>query len=305
MEKIILLGVLLSPAVLIAFVVFWTYRFVFKRGTAKETAKGRVAPATHRVTVAVPEPEYIPAPMVVRDVQDGKGTVIIRYRYRTKVVTAHLIVWAGKKRRNKLVRYQDSYYDLGFFDAHDVTDEIVAKVLAEALTKLAELTPRRKGAGAKKEQAVSETVVAVVPEQVAGVASAIAEQSAVLLPAVAVAAVATAAAAVVVEDDGEHEPAIKMKKVPSVFRGVILDSGMMKRPLQDRIIESFGILYRTPEGIEDAVWGVDLRRALESAKATVGDCVEILKVGRKIIEKGKAPMNLYQIAKIGTAQAAA
>jgi hypothetical protein len=40
---------------------------------------------------------------------------------------------------------------------------------------------------------------------------------------------------------------------------------------------------------------------MESAKVSVGDYVEILKIGRKTVEKGKAPMNLYQIAKIDAA----
>lgn len=41
-------------------------------------------------------------------------------------------------------------------------------------------------------------------------------------------------------------------------------------------------IIRTPEGVEDAVWGVDLKRAMASANVTVGDTVkEILKIGRK------------------------
>lgn len=55
------------------------------------------------------------------------------------------------------------------------------------------------------------------------------------------------------------------------------------------------------EGIEDAVFGANLRGALREANATIGDSVEILKIGRKTIDSKKAPMNLFKVAKLAAA----
>lgn len=94
------------------------------------------------------------------------------------------------------------------------------------------------------------------------------------------------------------ESAIKLRKTPSVTRGVILEVGVMSRVIGEKQIEQFGLRYRSVEGVEDICWGVDLKRALKEAKASVGDKVEILKMGRKTVEEGRAPMTLWQITKI-------
>lgn len=295
-EKIILTAVLLSPAVIVAVLVYKVSYFATQRYGSKKAASP--------VAVAAPiasAPEYVPQSLVVRDIEDGKGTVIMRYRNRKHVVTAHLIVWAGESKRKKKFRHEDSYYDLGFFDAKEVTFEIIAKATSEARYKLAELArPRPRRAAAQAAEVVAEVVQQVATVQAEVATPAPVERSSGAQTVVEQ-TVVSAAAAVEVEDNGEHQPAIKLKKTPAVFRGVILESGPMRRALQDKVITSFGVKYRTPEGIEDAVWGVDLQRAMASANVTVGDTVEILKIGRKTIEKGKAPMNLYQIAKIGAA----
>jgi len=294
-EKIILTAVLLSPAVIVAFIVYKASNFAIQRYVIKKTA----SPASLVVNAAAVTPalEYVPRPLVVRDIEDGKGTVIMRYRHREQVVTAQLIVWAGESK--KKFRHEDSYYDLGYFDAKEVTFEIIAKATTEACKKLAELSrPRPRKSAVIAAEVVDETVGQLATAQVEVAAPASVEQSAVAQTVVEQ-SVASDAATVEVEDNGEHQPAIKLKKTPTVFRGVIVESGLMERALQDKLITSFGVKYRTPEGIEDAVWGVDLKRAMMSAKVSVGDTVEILKIGRKTIEKGKAPMNLYQIAKIG------
>jgi hypothetical protein len=257
-----------------------------------------VHPAPAPTVVQSSQPEPAPAAMAVRDMQEGKATLIVRYRPRKKVVSAIMIVWAGVNKRAEN-RLEDSYYDLGFFDAQEVSDAVVARAVDEANKKLVELTPTRK-CGANAEAAAAMTSGENAQANSSEVTAV--EKSAATLTAKASAS--TVVSVAIVDDDGEHQPEIKLRKTPSVYRGVILASGMMKRPLDDKIIDSFGIRYRTPEGIEDAVWGVDLRRAMESAKVSVGDYVEILKIGRKTVEKGKAPMNLYQIAKIDPALAA-
>ena len=56
-------------------------------------------------------------------------------------------------------------------------------------------------------------------------------------------------------------------------------------------------------GIEDAVFGANLRGALRDVEASIGDSVEILKIGRKTIDPTKAPMNLFKVAKLAAASA--
>src|SRR5574337_1322308 len=99
---------------------------------------------------------------------------------------------------------------------------------------------------------------------------------------------------VVVEESPPES--IKLKRFPSVYRGVITEVGMMMQSKDSREFETFGVRYRTQEGIVEAVFGANLRTALQEANAAVGDEVEILKIGRKTIEKGKAPMNLFNQA---------
>lgn len=290
MEKLVLLAVTLTPAIIACYLVGLVMAHAYQRIAKSFAARKKfdVLSASVEPPKPIPDPEqvrYVPAAMAVRDIQDGKGTVIIRYRVRRKLITAHLIVWAGKKRK----KCEDSYYDLGVFNAFEVSEEIIAQAVEEANSKMAELARPRKAASAKAET-TEQAVNSTVNKQVA-VEQSVVDQSATTPTVVADANTVTV-------DDGDHQPVIRMKKVPTVFRGIIVESGMMKRPLDDKIIDSFGIRYKTPEGFEDAVWGVDLKRAMESARVSVGDYVEILKIGRKTVEKGKAPMNLYQIAKI-------
>lgn len=301
MEHVSVLPVVMTPAVLVAYILGLSLLASYKRMKSWLPMKkaATISPALPAPAPTVVQPshsEHAPAAMAVRDMQDGKATLIVRYRPRKKVVSAIMIVWAGVNKRAES-RLEDSYYDLGFFDAQEVSNAVIARAVDEANKKLAELASARK-CGANAEAAVAMTSGENAQANSSEVTAV--EKSAATLTAKAGASTVVAVA----DDDGEHQPEIKLRKTPSVYRGVILASGMMKRPLDDKIIDSFGIRYRTPEGIEDAVWGVDLRRAMESAKVSVGDYVEILKIGRKTVEKGKAPMNLYQIAKIDSALAA-
>lgn len=77
-----------------------------------------------------------------------------------------------------------------------------------------------------------------------------------------------------------------------------LEEASLPKAGKEGDIERYGVRYRTPEGLEEVVWGGDLRTAFNDSGAGVNDEVEILKIGRKTIEKGKAPMNLYKVRKL-------
>ncbi len=284
LQKFILWMLLLTPAFVLAWGAWRATAFLFRGAKKVDQVEAPVTsfPVVVPVPVAVPDVDQMT--MVVRDVNEKKGTVIIRYRPSKKLVTAMLIIWAGNNKRRKKLKGEDSYYVLGSISAEGVTNEVVASVIEEANNKFRELA--NKGKKAEPDVAESSNMI-TLPVVVQGSD-----------PAAPVVMAASQVTAVVVEDNEEHDPAIKLRRHPAVFRGTVLEAGMMKRPLSDKIIDQYGIRYQTPEGVEDAVWGSDLKRAIESANATVGDLVEILKVGRKTVEKGKAPMNMYKVAKI-------
>lgn len=94
------------------------------------------------------------------------------------------------------------------------------------------------------------------------------------------------------------EPAIKRSKTPAVYRGTILQMGKMPRTQGDQTINMYGVRYRNDEGVEDTIWGIHLRSELKAAGAGTGDCVEITKIGRKVLEEGKAPMGVFEVKKL-------
>ena len=210
-------------------------------------------------------PEVTATPLVVKQLDQGRATLILRYRARKQACTAHLIVWSGAKRR----RIQDSYYDLGVIAGDQVDEKVIDQFLSLAKDKLVELQT----AGRKKRQQKAETVV--LPTELA------VEQP-----------------AAVPDTNSVLDGSVKLKKFPSVLRGIILEAGMMKASRNGATFETFGVKFKTPDGVEDVVFGRNLRLALKEAMAGVGDHVEILKIGRKTVEKGKAPMNLFQVTKL-------
>lgn len=228
------------------------------------------------------------SPLFVRHLTD-MATLMVRYRHRKQACTAHLIVWSGSKRKG----YSDSYFDLGLIEGQELTEQVIEQALALAkqqLVDLAEKGKRKRRESKKQKQeaaAIAEVTVAEVAEAPADVAvvaaPVVVEQKAEVTP-------------VVMEDTPPES--IKLKKFPSVYRGIIKEIGMMTQNKDGREFETFGVRFETQEGIVDAVFGVNLREALRDAKADVGDQVEILKIGRKTITKGKAPMNLFKIAKL-------
>ena len=272
---------------------FYPYRQVVVEEDSREVVAPEVQPeAVQQQMDAAPvssEREQVTAsPLFVRHLTD-MATLMVRYRHRKQACTAHLIVWSGSKRKG----YSDSYFDLGLIEGQELTEQVIEQALALAkqqLLDLAEKGKRKRRESKKQKQeaaAVAELAVAEVVEAPADVAvvaaPVVVEQKAEVTP-------------VVVEDTPPES--IKLKKFPSVYRGIIKEIGMMTQNKDGREFETFGVRFKTQEGVVDAVFGVNLREALRDAKADVGDQVEILKIGRKTITKGKAPMNLFKIAKL-------
>ena len=235
--------------------------------------------------------EHTPDQLVVKHLNHGMATLMLRERSRHRKCTSHLIVWAGKKKKGRKVLVEDSHYDLGYVDGSKLTDEIVASFLVIAEKKLGELVVE----GMKKQRRKK--------------AAPVADARATEVPAVELEAsappIAIEQSAITVEENEPPGPAIKMKRYPSVFRGKVLEMGRMPKTGRDGDFMCYGVRYRTPEGIEDVVWGVNLRTAFHDARAGVNDEVEILKIGRKTVEEGKAPMNMYKVTKLSKEQVTA
>lgn len=226
--------------------------------------------------------EVVASPLIVRELNKGKVTMLVRYRARKQACTAHLIIWSGAKRN----RIQDSYYDLGVIPGDTVTEEVIQSFMALAISRMEELQnagrrTRKAKAEQKQQQEVVQQEVAVVVQPA-------------IVPAVSV---EDAVQPTVVVEDSPPE-SIRLRKFPSVYRGIITEIGMMPHNKGGEDFTVFGVRYRTSEGIEDAVFGANLRIAIREAQAGIGDKVEILKIGRKTVEAGKAPMNLFKVAKL-------
>lgn len=270
----------ISLIAVLAIVVVYRYEGIAKPQKAVDAAiPSPVAPVPEMATgmpfheVFMDRGEYVPDPLVVRHLNGDKATLMLRYRSNKQKCTAHLIIWSGKKRR----RFNDSYYDLGVKDAQGIGDELIEEFVNLAMTKISDL----QSAGSKKRNSKKE------------VATEDSKSETVLVPAGS-----NGGETVSLEENVKPDPAIKVRKFPSVYRGKILEIGFMPRVIDNEEKESFGVRYRASEGVEDVVWGVNLRTALREAGAKVGDEVEILKIGRKTVEEGKAPMNLFTVAKI-------
>lgn len=226
-------------------------------------------------------------PLFVRHIGE-KATVLVRYRLRKKVTTGMMIVWSGGKRK----RVQDSYYDLGYIEVPEPSEKVVDQFLVVAMEKLDQLAL----SGMRKRKALTEekqVFEVAEPEPVAMevVAQSCSEEQPEETPI-----------DVVIEENTPEE-SMRLKRYPSVYRGVITEVGIMKQSKGEREFDTFGVRYTTQEGVVDAVFGAHLRTALKEANASIGDRVEILKIGRKTIEKGKAPMNIFQVAKLKEAAA--
>ncbi|MCZ2112909.1 MAG: hypothetical protein LC131_03610 [Anaerolineae bacterium] len=223
--------------------------------------------------------EIVPSPFIVKHLNDGMATLMMRHRASKNACTASLIIWSGKKKR----QIRDSYYDLGMRTADGIGEEIIEEFVQMAKQKLDELKPQGRKKRMKKTAGEVEKSTAPESPTEAG----------------------TDSSTVAIEANEKPGPAIKIKKFPSVYRGRILEAGIMPRAIGNETIEMYGVRYRTAEGVEDVVWGTGLKTELRDAHAGVGDDVEILKIGRKTVGEGKAPMNLYKVCKLAPEQAEA
>lgn len=224
--------------------------------------------------------------MAVREWNDGRVTLIVRERSHRKCATGHLLIWSSKNNR----RIQDSQYDLGqiTLEGDGLPESRIEEFLELAQQRLLALGTQGAETKAKRKRKKGGSDVAV---QAAAVTASVAE-----LPA---AAIAPAEAETPPGETALAEPAATRCRYPSVSRGTILKIGMMPRTGgSGEEIECFGVQLKTSEGIIDPVWGTHLRTTLREAGAGVGDRVEIVKVGRKVIEAGRAPMNLYSVTKL-------
>jgi hypothetical protein len=92
--------------------------------------------------------------------------------------------------------------------------------------------------------------------------------------------------------------AVAHVKNPGECRGTIMQMGNMPRVLPDKKITMYGVRCMGDDGVETTIWGVNLRTKLKDAGASVGDRVEIVKKGSKVMEEGKAPMTVFEVRKL-------
>lgn len=271
----------------------WAKKFGLKAKGETATSAIDVSSEPQGLLPMPQQPEVELDQLVVRELNNGLATLLMRERTRFGKCTAHLIVWAGKRRKGKKVLVEDSHYDLGFVDGADLKEEVIALFVASATTKLGELVVE----GMKKQRRKKDAPAAESPAT-ADVTEAVIVQAASTPEVVA----QPQQAAVAIEENVKPEAAIKLRRYPSVFRGKVLEMGLMPRNTGGEDFKCYGVRYRTPEGVEDVVWGVNLRTAFHEAGASVNDEVEILKIGRKTVEEGKAPMNMYKVTKLSPQQ---
>lgn len=260
-----------------------------KKAAAAATSPAQESPVTGPQQVAPDQnSDQEAAQLIVHHLKgkSGQATLLVRERPAKKAVTGQLLIVAGKKK--KFVR--DSFYELGLVHQEKVTNALVDDFIVLAKAKMDDLAC----AGVKRKSRVS-----VVSERISTpvVPPPVIEKAAPVVVAIPTPPV-DAVPVSIIENQPQSEGAIKLRKFPSVSRGVILEIGHMPRVLGGKTLNQFGVKYRTPDGVEDVVWGVDLRTVLHDAKAGVGDTVEILKIGRKTIDEDKAPMNLYTATKL-------
>ena len=261
----------------------WTSKFGFRNDGRSEASD--VTVQTAAAFDQSPASEVTADVLQVKHLRAGLATLLMRERSHLGKCTAHLIVWAGKKKRGRLVMVEDSHYDLGYLDGSELSALVVDSFTQAAIQKLDELVVK----GTTKHRRKKTAVAAEVPEAIT-VAPALIEQQ----------------QTVEIEENVKPGPAIRLKKYPSVYRGEILFMGRMQRTDKEgKEFPCFGVKYMASEGIEDIVWGAHLDTAFKEARAGVGDHVEILKTGRKFVDEAKAPMNLYQVKKLTPEQLAA
>lgn len=229
--------------------------------------------------VRMPAPTPVPqeveeerTPLMVRDLST-QATLVMLERPSRGCVDTRLIVWSAEEGGKKV---QQKYLELGMLPGSRIESDLVTRAIALAKIKLDELDG--------KAPAAADVEAAKPVEE---------QESQFAKPAKS----KKAKASMVEQTNEEQDPQIKLLKKPVSHRGIVLQMGMMPRALDSGERPCYGVRYRTEEGVEDVLWGVGLRTEFTAAKVGIGDHVEILKIGRKVMEEGKAPMNLYRVTK--------
>lgn len=214
-----------------------------------------------------------PSPLAVREIGCGKATVLVRYRESKKTATANLIIWAGKRKG-----LHDSYYDLGARPATALGDKIVAEFVQLGRQKLAELEALGTAKRASRKRVVQAPAAPDVP----------AEQTVVEEP------VQTA-----ITDDAPVPSPVVRKSFPSITRGALMHIGPLDKMAGDKTKKVYGVVVQEEDrGTLVTLWGSDLKKHVEKLGLKLGEKVEIIKLGRQILDPNKAPMNLYSVAKL-------
>ena len=91
---------------------------------------------------------------------------------------------------------------------------------------------------------------------------------------------------------------IELRKTPKIVCGILTRSGISAYESSKGKYDVFSVTIRMDDGSEETLKGANLQSGLIKAKAAIGDHIEVIKVGRKTMEEGKAPMSLYHVSKL-------
>jgi len=83
-----------------------------------------------------------------------------------------------------------------------------------------------------------------------------------------------------------------------VYRGELIYMGEMPKDSNGKRVLVHGVKLKTEDGKEECCYGIDLKEAVRKAHVGLGDLVEVVKVGSRIISEGKAPMNIWNISRV-------
>jgi hypothetical protein len=307
-QTMVLTGILVALGA--ALVLFAQLHNWLAKRYATKTPPAKVvqpSPAQSPVEVEVKAPESTdnsdPLVVVSRPYGDsGEFTLLLRHRPKANVITVQLVLWSltvGRKSRKSPSgkwRTEDSYYDLGVIRGNAVSSEVVDAALTLVHSKIGELVANRKARDAiKTDGQITTDLTSTASDQSSTAALQGTGPEAVPQGE----PVRDAAAVNEVVAPAKTTGVVQVRRYPSVFRGVVLEVGMMEKPTgKDGNVTCFGVRLRCDDGQETTAWGSDLLGAMREAGASVGDSVELIKIGRRFIEQGKAPQALYKAAKV-------
>jgi hypothetical protein len=237
-----------------------------------------------------------PSPLVAREIALGVATVLVRYRASQRTATAQLIIWEGRRKG-----LHDSFYDLGARKTDALGSELVRDFVQLGREKLDALPLTGTTCRAAKRRASPRALSPVEPEVAQRhlpTTMALRSTQVSVTPGPDPLAVVTQAQP---EPSAQTSKPAKTVAYPSITRGQLLEAGLMNKydtstSASKRV---YGVLVRDDEtGLLTQLWGSALRDQLADKRIAIHDRVEIVKLGRQVVEPDKAPMNLYSVAKI-------